>query len=1269
MSIKISDRVKETSLTTGTGPLTLAGAFSSVFTTFSNGIGSGQTFYVIENNAGWETGIGTVTGSILSRDTVLSSSAGGAKVSLVGISTVYCGQSATKSVFVDSSGNLDLTRFNGLIFPDQSVQTVAAGNLAAASGWTDSTINARDAIISGWAAANDVNISGWANSNDLAMSGWTQASDIALSGWANYRDNKVITYLTTFIGSISGWTDLTMSSRDSAISGWTQSTFAMAGLSGWADATMTTRDNNVSGWAGGTITNGDNAVSGWANARDIVFSGWASSTLVNSGISLSGWAQSTFNALVSTTTVSGWVSQTIVNSGNAAKTYTDSGDVAVSGWANARDIVVSGWASQTLTNSGQNIITAYTAADTAVSGFAAGTITNGDAAVSGWTLRTITNSGVAFFANDTAISGYLQSKTDNSGTLISGWAQNTFNGIVSSATVSGWASSTLVNSGNAITTAYTAADTATSGWALRTLTNSGVAFLANDSAISGWASSTIINSGQVISGWAQNTFNSLGNATTVSGWASQTMSNSGVAYLANDSAISGWTLRTVTNSGQNIITAYIAADTAVSGWIWQTNTNSGQAIINAYTTADTAVSGFAAGTLVNGDNAVSGWALRSLTNSGVAFLANDTSISGWAWQTNTNSGQAIINSYTTADTAVSGFAAGTITNGDNAVSGWSLRTLTNSGVAFLANDNTISGWAQSTFNGIPNAASISGWANSTIINSGQAISGWAQNTFNSLGSSTTVSGWISSTLTNSGNSISGWALSTIVNSGLSLWPNYINISGNRSSGLPYSIIISGMPYSGNAQNSTPMIWFKPTNSVDLYPKVATNLAWNQSGTLIGGVMPTGFSGNIMDWRDLNGVSIFTVAATGSDSTTIPITVNSLTVTNATTLTGAATFSSTQTMTGASTFSNALICNYAGAASTSVIKLSATPLNGQTGTTNFPQYFANAGTTSVTNFSVSGTYFGINTGAFSGNYFDFRYNGSTTPTYLMDYLGNTSHYGKAAPSGTPVLFNLVAGAHTNLTATVESPTVVVDATAIKTWAAGTIASQREFFIKPATLAQASAGTFTSAATFAIQGPPVTGTNSTITNLYSFWNQAGIARFDGSLNLSGVNITVNQGGLGGVQFASTPSSKLGFFGLTPIVQPSGDIGSGLINLGLMSGPSYSVSATNINTGTVPSGNGIAGTSFFMGTMSTGTMTVSPNSGNFQHYTNNGAHTLGVPTATCTLILECTNGASAGAITTSSWTKLTGDTYVTTNGSKFLFYITRSQNYSNLNVLALQ
>lgn len=115
---------------------------------------------------------------------------------------------------------------------------------------------------------------------------------------------------------------------------------------------------------------------------------------------------------------------------------------------------------------------------------------------------------------------------------------------------------------------------------------------------------------------------------------------------------------------------------------------------------------------------------------------------------------------------------------------------------------------------------------------------------------------------------------------------------------------------------------------------------------------------------------------------------------------------------------------------------------------------------------------------------------------------------------------------------------------------------------------------------------------------------------------------------------------------------------------------VAGRNLNTGVTDTlAVGYTATSYANGTVSSGTLTPNPANGNFQHYTNNGAHTLAPPSSVCTIVLEMTNAAAAGALTTSSFTFVSGDALTTTDGNKFLLYITKSQSYSLLQRKALQ
>lgn len=91
---------------------------------------------------------------------------------------------------------------------------------------------------------------------------------------------------------------------------------------------------------------------------------------------------------------------------------------------------------------------------------------------------------------------------------------------------------------------------------------------------------------------------------------------------------------------------------------------------------------------------------------------------------------------------------------------------------------------------------------------------------------------------------------------------------------------------------------------------------------------------------------------------------------------------------------------------------------------------------------------------------------------------------------------------------------------------------------------------------------------------------------------------------------------------------------------------------------------------GTVSSGTFTPDAANGNYQYYTNNGAHTFAVPAADCAIDILITNGASAGAITFSGYTVgTTGDALTTTNTSKFVVSVRRINSISTYLIKALQ
>lgn len=127
MALVVKDRVQETTTTSGTGTVTLAGAVSG-FQSFSV-IGNGNTtYYAITNGTAWEVGLGTYTtsGTTLSRDTIYESSNSGSAISLSGTSNVFCTYPAEKSVYQDSVLTAYAPQFaasNGLVLNKDTINT------------------------------------------------------------------------------------------------------------------------------------------------------------------------------------------------------------------------------------------------------------------------------------------------------------------------------------------------------------------------------------------------------------------------------------------------------------------------------------------------------------------------------------------------------------------------------------------------------------------------------------------------------------------------------------------------------------------------------------------------------------------------------------------------------------------------------------------------------------------------------------------------------------------------------------------------------------------------------------------------------------------------------------------------------------------------------------------------------------------------------------------------------------------------------------------
>ena len=113
MALVIADRVRETTITTGTGTITLAGAVTNFETFTANLSNSDTTYYsIVDNtNGAFEVGLGTFTasGTTLARTTIIASSNSNSAVDFgAGTKDVFITIPASKMIVKDASGNVSI---------------------------------------------------------------------------------------------------------------------------------------------------------------------------------------------------------------------------------------------------------------------------------------------------------------------------------------------------------------------------------------------------------------------------------------------------------------------------------------------------------------------------------------------------------------------------------------------------------------------------------------------------------------------------------------------------------------------------------------------------------------------------------------------------------------------------------------------------------------------------------------------------------------------------------------------------------------------------------------------------------------------------------------------------------------------------------------------------------------------------------------------------------------------------------------------------------
>jgi len=199
MALVVNDRVKETSTTTGTGTLTLAGAVTG-FETFSSAIGNTNTTYyaIVANNGEFEVGLGTVAAGTLARTTIISSSNSDSAVNLpAGTKDVFCTLPASKSVILDASGNIVAN--NGSNLTNLNATALASGTVA------NARLDAQLQDVAGLATTAGKIIQG--DGSNFGLSAYTlPTSDGSASQVLTTDGSGAVTFATPTVGDITAVT-------------------------------------------------------------------------------------------------------------------------------------------------------------------------------------------------------------------------------------------------------------------------------------------------------------------------------------------------------------------------------------------------------------------------------------------------------------------------------------------------------------------------------------------------------------------------------------------------------------------------------------------------------------------------------------------------------------------------------------------------------------------------------------------------------------------------------------------------------------------------------------------------------------------------------------------------------------------------------------------------------------------------------------------------------------------------------------------------------
>ena len=205
MAFVLNDRVKETTTTTGTGTVNLAGAETG-FESFVAGIGDSNTCYyaIVHQTADeFEVGLGTVTDATpdtLARTTIISSSNSDSAVNFsAGTKDVFCTLPASKALAIPTSGDMTVDVPGAIILDADDNGNVSFKDGGTRYGYIEKSSN--DMVIQSTISDGAMRLRG----SDGGSTIDALVFDMSINGAATFSDTVSLKFLNnTWINSADG---------------------------------------------------------------------------------------------------------------------------------------------------------------------------------------------------------------------------------------------------------------------------------------------------------------------------------------------------------------------------------------------------------------------------------------------------------------------------------------------------------------------------------------------------------------------------------------------------------------------------------------------------------------------------------------------------------------------------------------------------------------------------------------------------------------------------------------------------------------------------------------------------------------------------------------------------------------------------------------------------------------------------------------------------------------------------------------------------------